>query len=63
MYMKPAPSADRYTAIRLAPAALGAIALSVWAVLLFGVWPARLLDLATRSAATLTQTGVPIAGP
>jgi hypothetical protein len=32
-------------------------------VLLFGVRPGGLLDLATRSAATLTQTGVPFAGP
>jgi NADH-quinone oxidoreductase subunit N len=63
MYMKSAPSAERYAGVRLAPAALGAIALSVAAVLLFGVWPGGLLDLATRSAATLTQTGVPFAGP
>jgi NADH-quinone oxidoreductase subunit N len=63
MYMKPAPSADRYVAVRFAPAALGAVALSVAAVLLFGVWPGGLLDLAARSAATLTQTGGPLAGP
>ena len=63
MYMKPSPSADRYAAVRLAPAALGAVALSVGAVLLFGFWPGGLLDLAARSAATLTQTGVPFAGP
>jgi NADH-quinone oxidoreductase subunit N len=63
MYMKPAPSADRYIAVRFAPAALGAVALSVVAVLLFGVWPGGVLDLAARSAATLTQTGGPLAGP
>jgi NADH-quinone oxidoreductase subunit N len=63
MYMKPAPSADRYSAVRLAPAAAGAIAVAVAAVLLLGVWPAGVLDLAGQSGRTLTQTGVPIAGP
>jgi NADH-quinone oxidoreductase subunit N len=63
MYMRPAPSADRYAGVRLPPAALGAMALTVAAVLVFGVWPGGLLDLAVRSATTLTQTGVPIAGP
>ena len=63
MYMRPAPSGDRYAAVRLAPAAAGAIALTVVAVLVFGVWPSGALDLAVRSAGTLTQTGVPIAGP
>jgi NADH-quinone oxidoreductase subunit N len=63
MYMRPAPSADRYSAVRLAPTAAGAIAVAVAAVLLFGVWPAGVLDLAGQSGRTLTQTGVPIAGP
>jgi NADH-quinone oxidoreductase subunit N len=63
MYMKPSPAADRYAGVRLAPAALGAIALSVAAVLLLGIWPGAVLDLAGRSATTLTQTGIPFAGP
>jgi NADH-quinone oxidoreductase subunit N len=63
MYMRPAPSGDRYTAVRLSAAAAGTIALTVVAVLVFGVWPSGALDLAGRSAGTLTQTGVPIAGP
>jgi NADH-quinone oxidoreductase subunit N len=63
MYMRPAPAADRYLGVRLAPAALGAIALSVAAVVLFGLWPGPLLDLAGQSATTLTQTGLPIARP
>ncbi len=63
MYMKPSPAADRYDALRLAPPALGAIALTVAAMLVLGVWPGPLLDLAGRSALTLTQTGLPIAGP
>jgi NADH-quinone oxidoreductase subunit N len=62
MYMKPAPSGDRYVGVRLAPAALGAVTLIVAAVLLFGFVPGRLLDVAGRSGATLTQTGMPIAG-
>jgi NADH-quinone oxidoreductase subunit N len=63
MYMRPAPSGDRYAATRFAPAALGAMALTVAAIVVFGVWPGGLLDLAGRSATTLTQTSVPIAGP
>jgi NADH-quinone oxidoreductase subunit N len=63
MYMKPSPAPDRYDALRLAPPALGAIALTVAAMLVLGVWPGPLLDLAGRSALTLTQTGLPIAGP
>jgi NADH-quinone oxidoreductase subunit N len=63
MYMKPAPSADRYAEVRLSPPALGAVTLTVAAVLLFGVWPGAVLDLAGRTGTTLTQTGVPIAGP
>jgi NADH-quinone oxidoreductase subunit N len=63
MYMRPAPSGDRYTGVSLSPAAAGAIALTVVAALVLGVWPSGALDLAGRSAGTLTQTGVPIAGP
>jgi NADH-quinone oxidoreductase subunit N len=63
MYMKPAPSAERYSGVRLSPPALGAVTLTVAAVLLFGVWPGAVLDLAGRTGTTLTQTGVPIAGP
>ena len=63
MYMRPAPAADRYAAVRLAPAALGAITLAVAAVFLFGVWPGPLLDLAGQSGGALTQTGLPIARP
>ena len=63
MYMRPAPSGDRYAAVRLAPAALGTLALTIVAVLALGIWPGGALELAGRSAGTLTQTGVPIAGP
>jgi NADH-quinone oxidoreductase subunit N len=60
-YMKPAPSETAYEDARLWPAAAGAIAVSVFVVILFGFWPAGALDLAGRSASTLTQTGVPVA--
>ncbi|MGZ8398815.1 MAG: NADH-quinone oxidoreductase subunit N [Gemmatimonadales bacterium] len=61
MYMKPAAADDSHTEVRLWPAAAGAIAVSVIAVLVFGIWPARVLDVARRSASTLTQTGTPAA--
>jgi NADH-quinone oxidoreductase subunit N len=61
MYMKPAPEGREYQGMRLSPAAAGAIAISVAAVLLFGLWPGGVLDAAVQSAATLTQTGVPVA--
>jgi NADH-quinone oxidoreductase subunit N len=61
MYMKPAPSEEVYRGVRLSPAAAGAIAISLVAVLLFGFWPGGALDAAIRSAGTLTQTGTPVA--
>ena len=61
MYMK--PSMGRLPQNRLGPAAVGAIGVSVALVILLGVWPGGLLDLAGRSAATLTQTARPLAGP
>jgi NADH-quinone oxidoreductase subunit N len=61
MYMKPAADGREYQGMRLSPAAAGAIAVSVAAVLLFGFWPGGVLDAAVHSAATLTQTGVPVA--
>ncbi len=63
MYMRPAPSSDRYAGVRLAPAALGTVALTIVAVLVLGVWPGRVLDVAGRAGSTLTQTAIPIAGP
>lgn len=61
MYMKAAPAGG--PRFRLAPAAAGAIGVAVALILLFGAWPAGLLDLAGQSAATLTQTARPLAGP
>jgi NADH-quinone oxidoreductase subunit N len=62
MYMKPPASEDAHETARLWPAAAGAIAVSVAAVVLFGLWPSGVLDLAGRSAATLTQTAAPVTG-
>jgi NADH-quinone oxidoreductase subunit N len=61
MYMKPAPSEAAHREVRLAPAAAGAIAISLIAVILFGLWPRGALDTAVQSAVTLTQTGTPVA--
>jgi hypothetical protein len=62
MYMRPAPGADRHAAVGLNPTAAGAIAASVIAVVLFGLWPNGLLEVAGASARTLTQTALPLAG-
>jgi len=62
VYMRPAPTEGAHEGARLWPVAAGAIAVSVIVVVLFGVWPAGALDVAGRSAGTLTQTGVPVAG-
>ena len=61
MYMKPATGDQPYEGVRLSASAAGAIALSVAAVLIFGFWPGGALDAAVSSAATLTQSGVPVA--
>jgi NADH:ubiquinone oxidoreductase subunit 2 (subunit N) len=63
MYMRPAPAGASYAGVRLAPAAASAVGLAVAAVLLFGFWPAELLEAAGRSGRTLTQTALPIATP
>ena len=62
MYMKPAASEESHATTRLWPAAAGAVAVSVIAVVLFGLWPAGVLDVAGRSASTLTQTAAPTVG-
>ncbi|HEU5304381.1 MAG TPA: hypothetical protein VFU40_07035, partial [Gemmatimonadales bacterium] len=61
MYMKAGPEAAPREP-RLSPAAAGAMALSVAAVLVFGLWPSGVLEAAGRSAATLTQTMSRVAG-
>jgi NADH-quinone oxidoreductase subunit N len=61
MYMKSAPDEKAHSAVRLWTPAAAAVAISVVAVILFGVWPRGALDAALRSAGTLTETGVPVA--
>jgi NADH-quinone oxidoreductase subunit N len=60
IYMKAAPSEESHVSTRLWPAGVGAVIASIVAVVLFGIWPAGVLDVAGRSAATLTQTAQPI---
>ena len=55
MYMKPAASPAQHGEVTFAPAAAGAIALSVAAILVLGFWPGGALDLAGHSAETLTD--------
>jgi NADH-quinone oxidoreductase subunit N len=62
MYMKAPASDEAHSAVRLFPAAAGVIAVSVAAVVLFGLWPSGALDSAIESAGTLTQTSTPVAG-
>jgi NADH-quinone oxidoreductase subunit N len=62
MYMRPAPGPERHAGVGLSPTATGVIAVSMVAVILFGLWPNGLLDLAGASARTLTQTALPVAG-
>jgi len=62
MYMRPAPTAERHAGVRLSATAAGLITVSIVAVILFGLWPNGLLNLATSSARTLTQTSMPVAG-
>jgi hypothetical protein len=59
--MKPAPNDELQQNMRLFPSAAGAIALALAAVLVLGVWPGGALDVAVRSAGTLTQTNTPVA--
>jgi NADH:ubiquinone oxidoreductase subunit 2 (subunit N) len=60
MYMKAAPSEESHVSTRLWPAGVGAVIASVVAVVLFGIWPAGVLDVAGRSGATLIHTAQPV---
>ncbi len=61
VYMKPAGISDTASRLRLAPAAVGVIAFSIVVLLLFGFWPSEVLDLATRSAESISQVVYPVA--
>lgn len=62
MYMKSSAAEDAHSEVSLFPAAAGAIAVSVAAVLVFGFWPSGALNTAVESAGNLTQAGTPVAG-
>jgi NADH-quinone oxidoreductase subunit N len=62
MYMRPSPSEARQAGLGLSATAAGVLAVSVAAVILFGLWPNDLLELAAASARTLTQTALSMAG-
>jgi NADH-quinone oxidoreductase subunit N len=62
MYMRPAPTPSPQTT-RFPRSAAAVVAVSVLLIVVLGFWPRGLLDLAGQSAATLTQTGRPLAGP
>jgi NADH-quinone oxidoreductase subunit N len=62
MYMKSPATEDAHQGVRLYPAAAGAIALSLIAVILFGFWPRGALEASVHSTGTLTQMSVPVAG-
>jgi len=66
MYMKPAPSPEAHAGVSLDRFAHTALAAAVFGLLLFGVLPNRLLDLARTSGATVhhavTDTTAPTPG-
>ncbi|HEU4699723.1 MAG TPA: NADH-quinone oxidoreductase subunit N [Gemmatimonadales bacterium] len=62
MYMRPAPAGEPVRATFLARAAGVAVAVSVVAILVFGVWPTGAVNAAGASAGTLAQTVTPVAG-
>lgn len=61
-YMKPARTTAAHSAAGLPRAAFAAVGLSIVAIIILGVWPSGLVDLATRSAASLTGMALPVAG-
>ena len=63
MYMRPSSASATSEITRFPRAAAGAIAVSVLLIVVLGFWPREVLDVAGQSAATLTQTGRPFAGP
>lgn len=62
MYMRAAPAPDFHESRRMIGAASAVVALCVIAMLVFGLWPTPMLDLAQSSAQSITQIVVPVAG-
>jgi NADH-quinone oxidoreductase subunit N len=63
MYMKSEPADARPTSVRLGPLAGIVVTASVAALLVFGILPSRLLDLARSSGASIGATTVAVPGP
>ena len=59
MYMKPEPSPDAHGGVRLGRLAATALALSIVALLWFGIRPNRLLDISAASGAAIHAAAAP----
>lgn len=62
MYMKPAPDQPAYDRVALPGAAVGVVGILTGLTIVLGLIPSGLLKAAVRSASTLTQTFLPLAG-
>ena len=62
MYMRAAPEPEWHEGRAMVPLASAVVALCVIGVLVFGVWPTPILDLAQSSAGSMTQIVLPVAG-
>ena len=61
MYMRAAPDAEWHAGRRLVPLASAVVAVCVVAVVLFGVWPNEMLQLAESSVTNLGRLVMPVA--
>ena len=61
MYMRPAPDAEWHAGRRLVPLVSAVVAVCVAGVLLFGVWPNEMLQLAEASVTSLGRLVMPVA--
>ena len=62
MYMRPAPEPEWHEGRGMVPLASAVVALCVIGVLVFGLWPTPILDLAQSSAGSMTQIVLPVGG-
>ena len=61
MYMRPAPDAEWHAQRKLVPLSSLVVAVCVIAMLVFGVWPNEMLELAQESVTSLGQMIMPVA--
>ncbi|MEP7324538.1 MAG: NADH-quinone oxidoreductase subunit N [Gemmatimonadota bacterium] len=62
MYMRPAPEPEWHEGRGMVPLASAVVALCVIGVLVFGLWPTPILNLAQSSAGSMTQVVLPGSG-